>query len=318
MSFEKIVDLHIHTKASDGVLSPTEIILKAKKLGICAVGICDHDTVAGIAEAKAAGEKYKIEVIPGVELSTLFKDKDLHILGYFIDFENPALLKKLDFFIQKRRERGVKIVKKLTKLGFKVSFEKVLAKAGGAPIVKPHVALAVLEEKENSARLTQEFGDCFSISSFIESYLESGQPAYVPKVKLTVSEAIKLIHDFGGLAVLAHPALDLDCRGKDDKLIADFKEWGLDGIEAFSFVRSWQETQVSLKHFRALAEKINLLVTGGSDFHGYACEKEKIDAEMGFKNLPLSVDYQYLSQLKNYLKQRKKLWKQPKKPNNIL
>ena len=106
MSFEKIVDLHIHTKASDGVLSPTEIILKAKKLGICAVGICDHDTVAGIAEAKAAGEKYKIEVIPGVELSTLFKDKDLHILGYFIDFENPALLKKLDF-LSRKEERGV-------------------------------------------------------------------------------------------------------------------------------------------------------------------------------------------------------------------
>jgi predicted metal-dependent phosphoesterase TrpH len=254
------IDLHIHTTASDGEFSPEEIVSLAKKQGFKLIAITDHDSIGGVEEAVKVGKKLGVKVIPGVELSTLLEGKiSVHMLGYGIDIKNKALNQALEKFNKERIRKAKEITEKLRKLGFKVYFSDVAKKVHGA-IGKPHITKKVFAIKENQARLKREKLD---LDGFLKKYLNYGGLAYVKKNKIESPAAIDLIHQAGGKAVWAHPAYSTPDKKELTRITKKFKKAGLDGIEVF--YRDHKRKQVELLY--GLAQKFNLFVTAGSDFH---------------------------------------------------
>lgn len=244
----KWIDLHIHTTASDSLLTPTEAVEIAKECGLSAISITDHDTIDGFVKAEQRAEELGIELIPGVELSVAYKGEDFHLLGYLIDYENPEFLKKINSFREERSVRGEKMVEKLNELGIDLRVDTVKAIAGGGSVGRPHLADALLKEE-----FVHTYDEAFA------RYLGYHAPAYVPKMHLTPKEAIDLIHLVRGVAVFAHPG-----TSRSQHAIYDFFEMGLDGIEAYHF----QHDRNMTTHYINLAKKLGLIYTGGSDCHG--------------------------------------------------
>ena len=242
------IDLHIHTTASDGLLTPEEVVEIAKEEGLSAISITDHDTIEGYKAAKKRAEELEIELIPGVELSTCYKGEDFHILGYLIDCENPEFLKKINSFQEERRVRGEEMVEKLNELGIDLSMETVKNIAGKGSVGRPHLADALLKEE-----FVHTYEEAFA------RYLGYHAPAYVPKGFLTPREGIDLIHLVRGVAVLAHPG-----TSRAQHAIYDFLQLGLDGIEVYYSKHDRETTQ----HYINQAKKLGLIYTGGSDCHG--------------------------------------------------
>ena len=241
-------DLHIHTTFSDGTLTPEEVVQTAKKAGLKTIAITDHDEIDGIAPAIEEAEKWSIEVIPAVEFTTEIPKAEVHILGYFIDYQNPQLLETLKKIQADRKTRIFKIVDKLDKLGIKISAERVLEIVGHGSAGRPHVARALIEK-----------GYVEGVREAFEKYLDYRAPAYVAHYKLTPEEAIKLILQVRGIPVYAHPG-----ASKCDEIIPDLIKAGLKGIEVYyTGHNNWQT-----RHYAHLAKKYGLLITGGSDFHG--------------------------------------------------
>jgi len=266
------IDLHTHTTASDGTLTPRELVSLAVEIGLSAIAITDHDTVGGVEEALSEGRKLGLEVIPGIEISAEF-EREMHILGYYIDYCSPILQESLQRLQEFRKRRNPQIVEKLRQLGFLITIEEVEREAGGEIIGRPHIAKALVRK-----------GYVKSIQEAFEYYLSDGKPAYIKKEKLTPQEAIQTILTAGGLPVLAHPkylALNQDRLGK---LIDQLVQWGLKGIEVYYSAHSVGET----RRYLALAKKYELLVSGGSDFHGI--NKPDIRLGRGFGNLNISYD----------------------------
>jgi 3',5'-nucleoside bisphosphate phosphatase len=241
------VDLHAHSTASDGSRSPTAVVAAAKAAGLTAIALTDHDTMDGVAEALAAADEIGIRVVPGVELSATDDDREVHLLGLHIQRQS-AIEDSLREFRQRRHERAVQMVAKLNALGVAVSFDDVLARAGNAAIGRPHLARVLIE-----GGWARDSRDAF------DRYLGAGRPAYVPKHRLSVGDAIALVHAGGGLAVLAHPGTE----GRRD-LIARFVALGLDGLE----VRHPGHNAEDIKRLGALVEFFRLVPSGGSDWHG--------------------------------------------------
>jgi predicted metal-dependent phosphoesterase TrpH len=244
----KWIDLHIHTTASDGLLTPEEVLEIAGREGLSAVSITDHDTIEGYLAVKDKAEEVGIELIPGVELSVSYRGDDFHLLGYLIDCENPEFLKKINSFQEERRIRGEKMVEKLNELGIDLSIETVKNIAGNSSVGRPHLADALLKEE-----FVHTYEEAFA------RYLGYHAPAYVSKRFLTPQEGIELIHLIRGVAVLAHPG-----TVRSGSVIYDFLELGLDGIEAYHHKHDRQTTQ----QYMNLAKKLGLIYTGGSDCHG--------------------------------------------------
>ncbi len=251
-------DLHLHSTASDGLLTPTELVTMAKSLGFSAVALTDHDTISGIAEAKTAGVALGIEVIAGIELSAIddreYGEVEVHILGYLIDPEHKSLHEVLKLIIESRRDRAIKMVKKLNKLGILISLDNVREIAVGESLGRPHIARAMFE-----AGYISEIREAFS-----KDYIGRGGLAYVERFKISPREAIELINGAGGVAVLAHPGYLSDGTSLGEEDIYDYCQAGLQGLEVF-YSRHSQEQQCC---YKKIAKKFNLLVTGGSDFHG--------------------------------------------------
>ncbi|MBS4024909.1 MAG: PHP domain-containing protein [Clostridia bacterium] len=245
-----MIDLHVHTTASDGTLTPTEIIILAKESGLLGIGITDHDTVAGIAEAIASGKEKGIQVIPGIELSCNWNDQEIHILGYFISYKSKDLIDKLKFLQDKRQHRIYQMVDEANKHGYKVTIDEVKALASGESIGRPHLAQALLKK-----------GYISSVAEGFEKYLTKGKPFYVPRYKLTPFEAIDIISNVNGVSVLAHPGLYKDGW---ENLLPDLIAVGLAGIE----INYPEHSDYLIKELQILAKKNNLIATGGSDFHG--------------------------------------------------
>lgn len=292
-----MIDLHTHTIASDGILSPKDLVKKAKEVGLSAIAITDHDQVAGIPEALKAGEEYAVEVVPGVELSTYWlakNRKEFHILGYFIDWENKNLLESLLFFQKEREKRAKKVVKILTDLGYVCLWEDILSLAQGS-IGKPHLAQAVLANPANRKKLMAVFGRIPEISPFIEEYLIAGKPAYVEKAGFSPKEAIDFIHQAGGIVTLAHPCFDL---GMNDKSTLEaLLDWGIEGLEAIYPYKNPQESRINADYFSNLARENNLLITGGSDYHGL----DGVGAGLGFIEWGMKIENEILEKLKEAL-----------------
>ncbi|MDA8233472.1 MAG: PHP domain-containing protein [Clostridia bacterium] len=265
-----MIDLHVHTTASDGTLTPGELVALAREKGLRAVAITDHDTVDGVGEALEAGSRLGIEVIPGVEISVDHKGGEMHILGYYFNPQSPYLLEQLNLLQEYRNQRNPKMVDRLNQLGLKVTLEELEGEAGGKVIGRPH--LASLMVKKGYVRTKQEAFD---------RYLATGKPAYFKKEKLTPAEGIELVTKAGGLAVLAHPKYLKEAAQPQQlaELLEELKGFGLKGIEAYYSAHKPKETACYLE----LAGKLGLVVTGGSDFHG--ANKPEINLGTGDGNL---------------------------------
>ena len=274
MSF---IDLHLHTNFSDGVLSPEEVVKNAHDKGLVAIAITDHDTTDGIQRAQEAAEKYDIELIPGIELSAYLSDvfgEEIHILGYFIDWNNEKFQNTLSLLKEKRTERAKEILNKLYSLGVKIDEERLFQSVGRGAIGRLHFAKMMLEE-----------GYVASIRDAFLEYLGDGRPAYVPKMYLEPKETINIISDVKGIPVLAHPSY-----GEiDDTVIKKLMVDGLKGIEVFC---GRLNDNVS-KYYQKLAQQYDLLITGGSDCHGKIGTRDML---MGTVQVPYSI----LEELKKY------------------
>ncbi len=241
-------DLHVHTTASDGTLTPEQTVREAARVGLEAVGIADHDTIAGIESALMTGEEVGIIAVPAVEINTDFGSTEIHVLGYYVDPASESLTENLALLRNGRLERGRKIVEKLNEIGLKISMDRVEEIAGGGAVGRPHIARALVEA-----------GYVRSMNSAFGKYLTRGTPTYVPRYKLTPFQAMDIIREAGGVPVLAHPGTN-----KHDEMIPQMVEAGLLGIEVFHTDHS--STQA--KHYLKIAEKYDLIPTGGSDSHG--------------------------------------------------
>lgn len=260
-----LVDLHVHTTASDGTLTPTEVVAYAKSKNLQAIAITDHDTIDGIKEAIAAAERMNFKIIPGVEISVDYKGKEMHILGYLMDIDSEVLKESLEQLQQYRRERNPKIIRKLQEAGLKITLEEVGAEAGGTVIGRPHFAAVIV--KKGFVRDKQEAFD---------KYLANGKPGYVKKERLTPREGIELILAAGGIPVLAHPKyLQDQGYAQLDSLLEQLKGYGLKGVEVLYTSHEPDE----VKNYLRLANKHGLLITGGTDFHG--ANKPEIDLGEG-------------------------------------
>lgn len=247
------VDLHTHTTFSDGFYSPEELVIKAKQAGIEVLGISDHDNIAGILEATEIGKKIGVEVIPGVEISSDIKDREIHILAYFFEPENPELERYLSFFREERLKRAIRIVNKLRSIGFDLSIDDVLERALNSAVGRPHIAQALVDKG--------------LISSYYEAfnkYIGNGCPAYEKKVHLSPQSAFKIISDAGGLSFIAHPGY------MTESLLKELITAGVDGIEVIHPSHSPQ----LIKFYRGIVNEYFLLESGGSDFHGGKREDE--------------------------------------------
>jgi hypothetical protein len=250
-------DLHTHTNYSDGIFTPAELVRRAKQKGLQYIAVTDHDNVEGIAEAVETGKEAGIEIIPGVELSTEYKGREVHILGYFFDYHNEELLEYLREFRILRRERAEKIVHKLNAMNIPLKFADVVDKVeGNVSIGRPHIAFALIENNY--------------INNYYEAfikYIGDGKPAYEKKKNLPTHEAIKLITKTGGLSFVAHPGKAI----RDDALI-EIIEQGIDGIEVIHPSHSPEY----VNYFQDFASQYFLLESGGSDFHGGRINDESI------------------------------------------
>lgn len=248
MSERRLVDLHVHTTASDGTLSPDDVVKEACRIGLAGVGITDHDTIDGLIPAMNAGTKLGIVVVPGVEINTDYGKEELHMLGYYIDPNSDYLRERLQQLRSARADRASKIIEKLDAIGVHISMDRVRELAGGGAIGRPHIARAIVEA-----------GYASSMNAAFGKYLVRDAPGYVPRYKLTPLEAIEIIHQSGGVAVLAHPGLS-----HHDELIPELARAGLEGIEVYHS----EHTPLQSRHYLKVAERYNLIPTGGSDSHG--------------------------------------------------
>ena len=293
-----IVDLHVHSTKSDGSMTPTDLVNYAIEKGLSAFALTDHDTTAGIDEALAAAEKHNqaisngeseglpLEVIPGIEFSTEYHGKDIHILGLFIDYNSPAFKEKIQGFVDSRILRNKKMCASLASDGIDITYEKLVEENPNAIITRSHYAKYLLNH-----------GYTTSMKEAFERYIGDHAKHYVPREKITPMQAVELINEVNGLAFLAHPTLYHMSDRHLEELLALLKDAGLAGIEAvYSTYTQGEELQM-----RKLASKYNLLISGGSDFHGVI--KPKLDLAVGYGKLfiPESI----LTDIKDALTERK-------------
>lgn len=252
------IDLHCHTTASDGKLSPTELVRLAAELGLRTIGVADHDSTEGLDEALAAGREHGVEVIPAIELSCDVPDGELHMLGYFPDYHDPAFQAELARLREGRVGRAQTMARRLTELGYPVSFERIQELAGDGAIGRPHVAQALIEA-----------GHVRSKAEAFDTLIGRRGPAYVERVKLLPTDACQMLRSVGGLPVFAHPYIVRADGTVFEPLpvetsLPELVQAGLAGLEAY-YPRY---TQSLTNKLLGLARRYGLLVTGGSDFHG--------------------------------------------------
>lgn len=284
---DSYIDLHIHTTASDGTFTPSQVVSLAFEAGLKAVAITDHDTVEGNKEALEMGDRLGFEVVPGVEISCGQDGGEVHILGYFIDWRSKVFQKKLSLLRDFREKRNPQIINKLRHIGIDITYEEVKLVAGGESVGRPHIA-HVLKEK----------GYVFSSQNAFDRYLKKGRAAYVPKELISVGEVIDMVHNANGLAVIAHPIQSLSVAACGiEGFIGGLVDEGIDGIEVYYSSHS-KEDVTRLLH---MACKYNLFVVGGTDFHG----EVKPGVELGIGMGDMRISCELLENMKKVLERRR-------------
>ena len=284
-------DLHTHSSVSDGTLTPRELVDEAARVCVNVLALTDHDTVAGIAEARAQAEVRDIELVPGIELSVNEEDgrRQMHILGLGIDPEFPELLEHVARFESERQARGERIVQRLNELGVPLRFESVTQIAGRGALGRPHVARALVE-----------MGACRNEDEAFARFLRRGRPAYVPREAQSAATAIDLVHAAGGIASLAHPPLSIgiDAPGGLPRFVGRLVAVGLDGLE----VHHPNHKPAQRRRLKRLVRQHELIETGGSDFHG----ARRPDVALGRGRGDLSLGAEILEGLRQRLERRRR------------
>ncbi len=279
---EKYIDLHTHSLKSDGSMTPAEVVREAKKAGLAAIALSDHDTVDGLPEAIAEGEKIGIEVIPAIEFSVQSKT-ETHILGYFIDYNNPDLKQMLREVVDLRIERNHVTTQRLNELGFDITLEEVRALAPNNFVGRAHFARVLMDK-----------GYTESVKEGFDKYMSVGKYAYCEKQRLTARDAVELIAKCGGISFLAHPHLT---KLPDDELkafLVELKGYGLCGLEGY-YTDYTSEMQ---QKYQSMAKELGLMISGGTDFH--AAMKPHISIGTGLGNM--KIPYSVLEKMKEKIK----------------
>lgn len=272
------IDLHVHSTYSDGMCTPAELVKLAQKKHLSYIALTDHDTVEGIPDALAAAKGRTVTVIPGVELSSDYKDTDIHIVGLDIDYQNVDFTAHLEHFQQERIQRNRKMCMRLADAGFSITYDALLSAFPDAVLTRAHFA-----------RFLYDSGEAKSTAEVFNRYIGSHCPCYVPREKVTPMHAVSLIKKAGGTAVLAHPMLYHMNEAQLCELIEQLKQFGLDGIEAIYSCNTENEEA----YVRSLASRYHLAISGGSDFHG----SNKPDIDLGCGKGNLRIPQALLSEL---------------------
>jgi predicted metal-dependent phosphoesterase TrpH len=268
------LDLHLHTIHSDGSCTPTEVVNMAHQAGVTALAITDHDIMTGVVEAMEAGQQCGIEIIPGVEISSLSGNSELHILGYFLDRQDSDLLARLKTLRDGRHLRNPQIIERLQTLGIDITYDEVRALAGSDSVGRPHIARALMDKRVVA-----------SAKEAFDRFLADGKPAYVPRELPSPVEAIHWIKAARGLAVLAHPTWVKVAEQPLVDLVRQLKADGLDGVEVYYSTHAARQT----REYLSLAQQLGLLVTGGSDFHGLTKPDIEVGIGKGTLHIPTSL-----------------------------
>ncbi|MBQ8261449.1 MAG: Cof-type HAD-IIB family hydrolase [Lachnospiraceae bacterium] len=283
----RAVDLHVHSTKSDGSLTPSELVDYAISKNLAAFALTDHDSIDGLEEAISYAKGKPIEVIPGIEFSTEYQGRDIHIVGIYFDYENPAFLSRIQTFRDSRTLRNEKMCRRLQEEGIDITYEKLLAENPDAVITRSHYAEYLFRH-----------GYIKNRKEAFERYIGDHCKCFVPREKITPAGAVKLILEFGGIPILAHPVLYHMTKGQLDTLVSELKAAGLVAIEAvYSTYAPADEREM-----KRLAEKYDLLVSGGSDYHGDA--KPGLELATGYGKL--FVPEELLDKMKQYLADRDK------------
>jgi predicted metal-dependent phosphoesterase TrpH len=267
----KAADLHIHTTYSDGTHTPEEVVKVALENELSAIAITDHDITDGIEPALKYGAKVGMEVIPGIELSCEYNSTEIHMLGYYINWENMWFQEKLRIFQKARERRAYYILNKLKDIGIELDEQMLFSQADVGSISRIHFA-----------RCLMEMGVVKSLVEAFQKYLIEGRPAFVKKLRVTPEEALNMIHRIGGISILAHPVYG----GMNKKFIGKLKKLGLCGVEAYHPSQSPSK----VKRLEKIADELNLIKTGGTDSHGGSEEENPIGSN--------KIDYVHISRLK--------------------
>lgn len=270
-----LIDLHVHTTASDGTFSPKEVVELAVDKNISVMAITDHDTIAGVEEAMDAAKEYPITIVPGVEISCFYENTEIHMLGLFLDWKNETFLERMENMRIRRSNRNEQMIARMNQDGIPVTMEKLLFGEEDTVITRAHFA-----------RYLEQEGYVKSKDEAFKKYVGEGCPYYIPREYIPYETAITWIQEAGGIAMLAHPYLYGFKEYKVRQMIQDLKEAGLDGLEAYH--SSTNQGQSNL--LREYAKRYELLVSGGSDFHG--SNKPYIHLAVGKGNLRVT-DYIY-------------------------
>lgn len=280
------IDLHIHSTYSDGTLTPLLLVQEAKKMGLRAISLTDHDTTEGVEEIISHGNAYGVEILPGVELSAHIDASSVHILGYGLHYNDPALLARLATIQEARHTRNQKIINRLNDLGIKITKEDVHKFSKTGQTGRPHFAQFLIEKK-----VAHSFDDAFDI------YLGQKGSAYVPRKILFAADAIRYINEAGGLSVLAHPATVDYTMSSISGLVETLKNFGLSGVEVYYPTHSKKVRKTLLE----ISRKYDLIATGGSDFHGHRSAEKTLGSTGKNQRLP----YEVLEKIKNRLSAKK-------------
>ncbi|MEQ8822221.1 MAG: PHP domain-containing protein [Sumerlaeia bacterium] len=256
-----IADMHSHSTASDGVDSPARVVERAAERGLKVLALSDHDTIDGVAEARAAGERLGVTVVPAVELTCYLGKAEIHMLGFGIDIDSAELAEHCEKFVAAREERARIIGQRLAELGVPIDMDEVVAKCDGGVVGRPHIGKALLDA-----------GHVSTLQEAFDKYLANGQPACVPKLMVEPKLAIDLIHAAGGIAVMAHPGL-----GDQFHLIPQLAQMGLDGVEVHHSKHGKDEEAKA----QSAVDLHGLVKTGGSDCHGKLGEREELLGRWG-------------------------------------
>ncbi len=275
---EKYIDLHTHSLKSDGSMTPAEVVREAKKAGLAAIALSDHDTVDGLPEAIAEGKKIGVEIIPAIEFSVQSKT-ETHILGYFIDYTNPKLIQMLKEVVDLRIERNHVTAQRLNELGFDITLEEVRVLAPNNFVGRAHFARVLMDK-----------GYTESVKEGFDKYMSVGKYAYCEKQRLTARNAVELITECGGISFLAHPHLTKLSDNELKEFLLELKSYGLCGVEGYytDYTPEMQEK------YQSMAKELGLLISGGTDFH--AAMKPHISIGTGLGNL--KIPYSLLEEMK--------------------
>jgi len=252
---QKVADLHVHTNVSDGTFTPEKVVEYARMKGLDAIAITDHDTCEAISPAILAARDMAIEIIPGVELTAELEEDEIHILGYFIDWQNKVFTKKLEELCRVREERAREILRKLAELGIDLKYDDLIDIAGHGPgsVGRLHIA-----------NLLYKKGKISCVRDAFTKYIGNNSPCYVKKFKLSPKEAVDMIKSVGGVAILAHPkTINTEARPLKD-IIGVLVTEGIQGIEVYHSDHNAKDS----REFKEIADEYKLLITGGSDCHG--------------------------------------------------